>query len=599
MMRTVAGKQMSRVEVRLSVSRALAVVLLGMLFMWLGAAPSFAHAQLLSTDPADGSSLEAAPSQVRLTFNEPVQAVEGATRLFSSDGKSIVMTAHAVDSTVTVELPEDLPDGGYSLTYRIISADGHPVGGSVTFEVGHGEHPSPHPSGGDPNDSVNTVVASLLTGVHYLGLLVLAGLVFFEVLIARVHVPPVTKVLRYAYGCALLSAVLLLPVSGASVAGTDLVNTALGADTPLFLPLDRWVPFVPVQQWVSTGVVFVAGLGAVVFTALSAVRSSNVIWRVFALICAVGALMTPVLTGHSQTQKPLWAMMTSDITHLVAGAVWCGGLVGLVFMMTRTQLGARNQPGATSAGDPKVSPTVPATYTPEFTAEVVRRFSGWALACVVGVALTGVVMVLLIADDLVALVSSSYGRLLVLKLGLVAVVVLLAGWNRFRLLPRVIKEPTVPLRWSALRRVVALEAAVLVAVLLVTGFLSNANPFVDSGSKAGSAGGSEVSQEARFEAESQGLRIAGDVKPAAVGTNTMTFILEYEGKPITSDDVTVTLRLPEQNLGPLNEEAHWDPDAGHYEASMQVPASGKWSLQVAARVDSYTEPIVVVPFEVR
>lgn len=598
-MKTATGKQMSRVGARLPVWRAGAAALLVMLFIWLGVAPSFAHAQLLSTDPTDGSRLENAPSQVRLTFNEPVQVVEGATRLFSSGGDSTVVEAHAVDSTVTVDLPPDLSDGGYSLTYRIISADGHPVGGSVTFEVGHGEHPSPHPSGDDSQDGLNTVLTSLLTGVHYLSLLVLAGLVFFEVVIAGFHVPSALKVLRYAYGCALLSAGLLLPVSGASVAGTDLVNTALGADTPLFLPLDRWVPFVPVQQWVSTGVVFLAGLGAVVFTALSAVRSSNVIWRVFALICAVGALMTPVLTGHSQTQKPLWAMMTSDITHLVAGAVWCGGLVGLVLMMTRTQLGARNQRGATSAGDPKVSPTVPATCTPEFTAEVVRRFSGWALACVVGVALTGVVMVLLIADDLVALVSSSYGRLLVLKLGLVAVVVLLAGWNRFRLLPRVIKEPTVPLRWSALRRVVALEATVLVAVLLVTGFLSNANPYSNSGSGTDSAGSSVTPQEADFEQKSQGLRIVGKVTPATVGTNTVTFTLEYEGQPITSDDVTVTLRLPEQNLGPLNVEAHWDPDAGHYEASMQVPASGKWSLQVAARVDSYTEPIVVVPFEVR
>ena len=95
------------------------------------------------------------------------------------------------------------------------------------------------------------------------------------------------------------------------------------------------------------------------------------------------------------------------------------------------------------------------------------------------------------------------------------------------------------------------------------------------------------------------MRIVGKVTPATVGTNTVTFTLEYEGQPITSDDVTVTLRLPEQNLGPLNVEVHWDPDAGHYEASMQVPASGKWSLQVATRVDSYTEPIVVVPFEVR
>lgn len=598
-MKTATGKQMSRVGARLPVWRAGAAAFLVMLFIWLGVAPSFAHAQLLSTDPTDGSRLENAPSQVRLTFNEPVQVVEGATRLFSSGGDSTVVEAHAVDSTVTVDLPPDLSDGGYSLTYRIISADGHPVGGSVTFEVGHGEHLSPQPSGNDSQDGLNTVLASLLTGVHYLSLLVLAGLVFFEVVIAGFHMPSASKVLRYAYGCALASAALLLPVSGANVAGTDLVNTALEADVPLFLPLDRWMPFVPAQQWVSAGVVALGGLGVVLFTALFAVRSRDFIWRVLALGCAVVALITPVLIGHSQTQEPLWAMLASDMGHLVAGAVWCGGLVGLVLMMGRTRLGVRNKPGATSAGNPKVVPTVQATYTPEFTAEVVRRFSGWALACVVGVALTGVVMVLLIADDLVGLVSSSYGRLLALKLGLVAVVVLLAGWNRFRLLPRVTKEPTVPLRWRALKRVVVLEALVLIAVLLVTGFLSNANPYSNRGSGTDSAGSSGTPQEADFEQESQGLRIVGKVTPATVGTNTVTFTLEYEGHPITSNDVTVTLRLPEQNLGPLNVETHWDPEAGHYEASMQVPASGKWRLQVATRVDSYTEPIVVVPFEVR
>ena len=68
-MKTATGKQMSRVGARLPVWRAGAAAFLVMLFIWLGVAPSFAHAQLLSTDPTDGSRLENAPSQVRLTFN--------------------------------------------------------------------------------------------------------------------------------------------------------------------------------------------------------------------------------------------------------------------------------------------------------------------------------------------------------------------------------------------------------------------------------------------------------------------------------------------------------------------------------------------------
>src|SRR5450755_3218552 len=108
------------------------VVLLSVL---CGATGASAHASLVSTEPGDGSMMSQAPKTVRLRFNEPVtpasiKLIDGAGN--ARDDVSVI--AH--DDTIEIGLPDDLPRGTQLVSYRVFSADGHPVGGSLIFSLG-------------------------------------------------------------------------------------------------------------------------------------------------------------------------------------------------------------------------------------------------------------------------------------------------------------------------------------------------------------------------------------------------------------------------------------------------------------------------------
>src|SRR6202020_2660893 len=96
---------------------------------------AFGHASLISTEPGDGSMMSQAPKSVRLRFNEPV--TPASIKLIDAEGRTredIAVNAH--DDTIEITLPDGLPRGTQLVSYRIFSADGHPVGGSLVFSLG-------------------------------------------------------------------------------------------------------------------------------------------------------------------------------------------------------------------------------------------------------------------------------------------------------------------------------------------------------------------------------------------------------------------------------------------------------------------------------
>ena len=103
------------------------------------AAPASAHAQLVSTNPADGAHVEPAPKRVSLRFSEHVSLKLGGVRVLNTDGERVDKDdAKAVNDTVTVGLRDGLGDGSYVVAWNVISADSHPVNGAFTFVVGAG-----------------------------------------------------------------------------------------------------------------------------------------------------------------------------------------------------------------------------------------------------------------------------------------------------------------------------------------------------------------------------------------------------------------------------------------------------------------------------
>jgi copper resistance protein C len=121
---------------RSSVLRTAAVTLLAALALLLGAGPAFAHTRLLGSDPADGTSLDTTPQRVSLTFNESISAEFTQLTVVGPDGGRYESGAVSADGgTVSIGVQPLGPTGRYEIGYRVVSADGHPVTGSVAFTL--------------------------------------------------------------------------------------------------------------------------------------------------------------------------------------------------------------------------------------------------------------------------------------------------------------------------------------------------------------------------------------------------------------------------------------------------------------------------------
>lgn len=152
------------------------------------AAPALAHARLIESSPADGESVSGAPGQVQLRFNEAVEAEFEPVRVLNGDNERVDLDNAGTDpedpEVVVVDLEEDLPEGSYTVDWRVTSVDGHPIGGTYAFEVTPAEAPESGPvatgreneressgaSGGFPSGAV---IGALLVGaVVFVGFVV-------------------------------------------------------------------------------------------------------------------------------------------------------------------------------------------------------------------------------------------------------------------------------------------------------------------------------------------------------------------------------------------------------------------------------------------
>ena len=104
------------------------------LLLVLAAGPALAHASLLSAVPGDGSVVAEAPAALALAFNEPVSPI--TLSLIGPDGHDVPLTFTMDGPRVTMPTPQGLGHGTYALSWRVISADGHPVGGTTLFSIG-------------------------------------------------------------------------------------------------------------------------------------------------------------------------------------------------------------------------------------------------------------------------------------------------------------------------------------------------------------------------------------------------------------------------------------------------------------------------------
>lgn len=545
-------------------ARLLVAVLLAVLAVGGTAAPASAHATLVSTDPVDGAVLPEAPADVTFTFDESVSLVADGLQVFDAAGEPVAADASARDTVVTAGLPDGLDDGSYVVTWRVVSSDGHPIAGSLTFHVGE-----PSPSVQPPQTPTTTDdgglrgVVAVVQALGYVGVLLAAGLVVFLGWTARgIRLREAVRrrlvlSLRAGAGVAVIASALAVPLAGAYQQGLGLRGLGDAASYDLALVGDQ----------VTVLVLQVVGLGLAVATTVRERATPSLVGDLGAAV----SVWSPALVGHTRAYEPVSLLVVTDALHLSAAAVWLGGLVGLV--LTLASLGGR-------ARD---------------TARLVSRFSAVAAGLLVALAVSGVLMAWRILGSWSGLVETTYGRLLLVKLAIAVVVVAVAAWNRLRLVPAVAAGGTHERGRAAallVRRAVAVEAALLVALLGVTGFLTGRPPTGEASAPPATADTGVVTGTA------DDLRVLALLDDATGRQRRLSIQVQDEtGEPVDLPAAPeVSLRNAEVDLGPVRVVP---VASGTYQAAVTFPAPGEWQVQVSLRVGEFENPVTTVTVEVR
>jgi copper transport protein len=513
-----------------------------------------AHAVLVATTPGNDSVLDQSPARVSLRFNEPVETAFGSVRVYDSAADRVDSgdISRPDEKSVAVAIDRRLPRGTYTVTWRAISADSHPVSGAFVFHVGA---PGAEP-GGIASEVLHEGTPGSITWGYRLSrffdfafLLLVAGGAASLVL-ALASAPGQVQDRLYGllavFAAALVVAALAGIVLQGAVAGGFGLGEALRWDTVSEVLDTRFGKAWLVQAWLAVAVVL-----------LALFRPT----RRFALLPAVALVATPTAAGHASVSGALW--FVSDLAHVAAASAWTGGLAFLVL-------------GLLLAGRWPLA------------AHAVPRFSTVAV---------GAVAVLLTAGALNGyeqvgawrgLWETTYGVLLLVKVGLVLPLLALGFYNNRYSVPRLRRDAASPAERRRFLRAAGAELAIMIAVVGVTAVLVTEPP----------AKASVVRKGPYATTTSLGpLELNFVADPAKAGLNELhLYLLDQSGRPADVAEVRVLATLPSQGIGPLRFTArHLAP--GHFAVlGVQLTIPGDWQFRVEARrgeFDAFTQTVSV------
>jgi copper transport protein len=382
------------------------VAAIAVAFVALAGSPTaFAHATLVSSAPSSDEVLGRAPARVVLLFSESVETALASVRVYNGSAERVDVgaTSHPTPAQVEVGLRRGLPRGTYTVAWRVVSSDSHPLHGAFVFHVGK---PGANAKGvaarvlGDQSGPRSVDVAfGVVRFLGFLALLAIVGAALSLLYVLREEAfglrEPVWATLSVAAVLLVVTSLMAIGVEAAKASGLGLGSAV------------RWSLITDVLG-TRFGSVMLARAGLAV--ALAVVGLAALLWpereRLLAWAAgalAIGTAITPALSGHARVDGV--TAVFSDWAHVVAAGCWAGGLALLLVALLR----ARER------------------WT--VAARIVPRFSDLAVVSISVLLSAGVLSGFLEVRSWSGLWETTYGRLLLVKVGLVLPILALGAFN--------------------------------------------------------------------------------------------------------------------------------------------------------------------------
>jgi copper transport protein len=522
-------------------ARLAAAALLAAAFLLLVGGSAAGHAYLVSADPPAGATVEQAPAEVRLELNEPVGTDFAQVQVIGPGGARLDTGDAVVEgAVVTQALAELTVPGEHTVAYRLVSADGHPIDGAHTFTYAPAAdplepEPAPEPElpAAAPTPELQEASAAVRRGVtaarfgNYTALALTVGLLLSAGWLLTS--PPARR-----------RAVLL----GAAAAGLVLLSAlalfALNLANAAALPLGEALRSGRPGRFAQTqfGAVLLAHAVVAVAVGLTALVPRAAAWRAALVLAAVAALGPP-LWGHASTASVPAIAVAADWAHVLGATAWVGGLAALVLLAGREQELHRS-------------------------AARFSRLAGWAL---VVVGLSGVAHALLHTDELAQLTTTSWGRLLLVKVGLLGVLAAFGWLHRLRTLPGLVGGEVAGFRRFAAGELVVMLVAIGVAATMASGMPASVEAASRIKSLATPFGDGQLNLV---------------VDPGAPGANEAhLYFFGPDGRPRPVDDPVVTFDQPDAT----HPARLFVAGPGHFvDPRIELPA-GHYRIEITGTVD--------------
>ena len=565
--REVSGRRIGR-------RRGVLLVALGILAALWWAAPAGAHAELISTTPSQGATVAKAPPVVVMTYSEGVSVSNDGIRLLDPAGAVVPRTKATADgSEVRIDVPDLSDEGTYTVDWKAVSAEGHPIRGAWTFNLGAEGGGADVALGSTGQSPAITALRAVGRSVSFLALFVLAGQLLWA------------GITRWRPLVAAAWAGVILVVAAelwAALAG-GASNPAAAAQIVLGTPSGRFL--------VAT-VLLVAYGHLMCRAGRLGSRSLGVVWT--------SVVVAAALVGHATVLSPVALSAFGTVAHVLAAGLWVSALVWMAGVLPgcvrRVGLESRASDALASGVPPSADSAAALAAHRELLRRAVR-FSPWGMGAVAVLLATGGALLWVRIGGPMGLLTSGYGLLGLGKLLVLAGAVVLAARNRWVLIPALASalpelstdeaDATAARRSaSALQRAIHAEMVLVACAVALGGVLgatalprdTAANPVGQAATAVGAEVFSEVADFGPYQAQVE-------ISPRRVGPNVAHVTVVNPAGPPPDDlsGLTVSFTLPAADLGPIEPKLIKLNDSHITANDVVLTAPGLWTVTVDAR----------------
>ncbi|WP_433945239.1 copper resistance protein CopC [Paenibacillus sp. SN-8-1] len=540
-----------------------AMILCMLLLMCPGLAS--AHAYIVKSTPAANEALDKSPEEITIVYNEPIEKVFHSLTVTNTSGTRVDLDNSHIDeknpAKLTAGLKKDLPDGIYTVSWRVVSADGHPITGVIPFIVGSGES-APASETAAEAKTLPDWDATLIRWLQYTGLSLYLGTLFFHLFL----LPKAER--RESYKLGRSQWILII----------SFVLTAVGVllSLPLHARLDAGVPWS--EAWGKN----------VLGETLRYSSFGSIWWTQVLLLLILAGLTYALIPKWSQGEKPIFAGMAvgtilamfgakafmghaataeieglaigNDFVHLTAASLWLGSLLALAFLLPAYSRG-------------KADPA----ERKQLYWGTIQRFSLTGAVCVLLLLGSGLYGIKIFTPTLGSLFTSIYGQVLLGKIALFVIMLVFAltGFLRGRRQNRELG----PAVW--------IEFSVGIVVLVLAAILSNLPTALSN------PGPAHLEDTTR-----SGYTVMIDISPNIMGKNEFKVsVKDPEGKPVTAIEQT-SLKLTSREMAMGTLEINMPGNTSPVTKEDLITMAGRWEIKYHVLLKSLDSLDGIVDFTV-